>query len=245
MSQRILRRMAANRRLGTATSAIWNVTQGNASRPAMDVTVARHRVLQVPVLVEAEQRTVTGASKMTVVCRALLLGMRLAHQAVHIEDDLAVRFPLPQTVDPLSGKVHQGFQVFGPGEDLRLKPAHLAGRCRVALLGTVGFQLQAAVEHDLCVAKPRHTRGIPPVRRLDLTKNLSTSLAEHFLHGLLDSPDLGLPKSSKASVHALLRISSCSSQLPIWEIRDKMAASPGGGQREGDGKWVSLGQWSS
>jgi len=40
---------------------------------------------------------------------------------------------------------------------------------------------------NLCVAKPRHTRGIPPVRRLDLTKNLSTSLAEHFLHGLLSA----------------------------------------------------------
>jgi len=40
----------------------------------------------------------------------------------------------------------------------------------------------------LCVAQPRHTRGIPPVRRLDLTKNLSTSLAEHFLHGLLEEP---------------------------------------------------------
>jgi hypothetical protein len=35
------------------------------------------------------------------------------------------------------------------------------------------------------VAEPRNTPGMPAVRRLDLTKNLSVSLAEHFHHGLL------------------------------------------------------------
>ena len=41
------------------------------------------------------------------------------------------------------------------------------------------------LSRQLCVAKPRNTPGIPAVWRLDLTKNLSPSLAEHFHHGLL------------------------------------------------------------
>jgi len=44
---------------------------------------------------------------------------------------------------------------------------------------------RADLLRQLCVAEPRNTPGIPAVRRLDLTKNLSLSLAEHFHHGLL------------------------------------------------------------
>jgi len=39
---------------------------------------------------------------------------------------------------------------------------------------------------QLRIAEPWNTHGIAAVRRLDLTKNLSASLAEHFHHGLLE-----------------------------------------------------------
>ena len=108
---------------------------------AVDVPLAQYRPLQVPELVEAEQWMVAATSKVTVVCRALLTAIRLAHRAVHVEDDLALWFPLPQPVDPLSRKVHQGFQILTPSEDRRLEPTHLTGRCGVALLRPAAYDM--------------------------------------------------------------------------------------------------------
>jgi len=51
---------------------------------------------------------------------------------------------------------------------------------------------RAGLFRQLGVAEPRNTPGIPAVRRLDLTKNPSPSLAEHFHHGLLGLALLGL-----------------------------------------------------
>ena len=64
--------------------------------------MAKQGAFQVTVLVEAEQRVVAGAFKVAIIGRAFLMAVRLAHRAIHIEDNLVVGLALPQVVDPLA-----------------------------------------------------------------------------------------------------------------------------------------------
>src|SRR5262249_44299424 len=70
---------------------------------------------------------VAGAAEVTVVGRALLVAVGLAHRAVHIEDQPGQLAVPVGAVDPPAGEVHQPVQV-GPGGERRgLEPADLAG----------------------------------------------------------------------------------------------------------------------
>lgn len=79
-------------------------------------------------MVETEKGMVAGAPEMTVVCRALLAPIGLAHGAVHIQHDPLHGCPLPKAVYPFPGKAHQCGLVLGVREDLGLEPTHLAFR---------------------------------------------------------------------------------------------------------------------
>ncbi len=93
----------------------------------MDIAVAKQGAFQVSILIETEQRMVAGAFKVAVVRRAFLMAVRLAHRAIHIEDDPVAGLALPQPVDPLPGQVGQDFQIAWLRQHVGLKPAHLAG----------------------------------------------------------------------------------------------------------------------
>ena len=94
----------------------------------MDVPVAKQGAFQVSVLVETKRRVVAGAFKVTVVRRAFLMAVGLAHRAIHVQDDPVIGLTLPQRVDPFARYLCQGIRVAPLREHLSLKPAHLAGR---------------------------------------------------------------------------------------------------------------------
>ena len=78
-----------------------------------------------------------------------------------------------------------GEEAFGPhvivtwSESNRQKAPGLGAR------GKSQTAPRAVLFRHLCVAKPRYIPDMPAVWRLDLAKNASLSIAEHFYHGLL------------------------------------------------------------
>ncbi len=127
-------RIAANKSLGTATSAIWNVTipvslddrEQNATPELGTVVVAtpQHGPFKIAVLVEQEQRMIASALEVTVVRRALLFAMRLAELAIQIQDQIVERSTLVNGVDPCAGQIHQRREILPRTQHLRLEPAH-------------------------------------------------------------------------------------------------------------------------
>ena len=78
---------------------------------------------------------ITGAAKVTVVGRALLVTVGRADAGIHIENDLDRRPAVVNPVDPKPGQVGKGGEVLVLGQQLGLEAAHLAGRCAAALDG--------------------------------------------------------------------------------------------------------------
>ena len=68
-------------------------------------------------------------------------------------------------------------------------------RPALAVRGESQTAPRADLFRQLCVAEPRNIPDIPAVRRLDLAKNLSLSIAVHFHHGLLAALVLALAAS--------------------------------------------------
>ena len=54
-----------------------------------------------------------------------------ADAAVHVENDLCRRVAVMNPVDPMPGKIGQGFNVRVGGQDFRLEAPHLTARCRL------------------------------------------------------------------------------------------------------------------
>jgi hypothetical protein len=95
---------------------------------AMDVAGPQGAALQIPELVEDEQRMVAGAAEVAVVGRALLLAVGRALRAVQIEDDAVRRPARVHPVDPGAGQSGERREVGLGGQPLGLEAAHLAGR---------------------------------------------------------------------------------------------------------------------
>ena len=93
---------------------------------AMDVPLPEHGAFDVAKLVEAEQGVITGAAEMTVIGRALLFPVGLAHGAVHVQDYFPQSPVFPHPFDPSAGEVCQSRQVPGLRQHFGLEARHLA-----------------------------------------------------------------------------------------------------------------------
>src|SRR5262249_7052699 len=92
---------------------------------------------------EEEQRVVAGTAEVTVVGRALLMAVGLAHRTVHVQDELRELAVLMGLVDPLAGEVHQVLEVLLGAESLGLEAGHLTGGSRRTVLGAATVRCAA------------------------------------------------------------------------------------------------------
>ncbi|UCC99582.1 MAG: hypothetical protein JSW66_06790 [Phycisphaerales bacterium] len=73
---------------------------------------------------EYKQGVVTGITEMTVVSRAFLSSKSRTVRTVDVQNNLFDMFVFVNFIDPVTGLVHQGFQVLGSRENLGLKSSH-------------------------------------------------------------------------------------------------------------------------
>ena len=66
----------------------------------MRVAIAQQGLLHIAKLIEAKQRVVAAAAEMSVVGRAFLFAVGLAHRTVHAQDQFPYRlaFPRPENI---------------------------------------------------------------------------------------------------------------------------------------------------
>jgi hypothetical protein len=69
----------------------------------MHVALAQQGLLHIPKLIEAKQRVVASAAEMSIVGRAFLLAIGLAHRTIHVQNQFPHRLALPQSVNSFSG----------------------------------------------------------------------------------------------------------------------------------------------
>jgi hypothetical protein len=96
----------------------------------MHVAGPQKTALEIPELVEDEERVVARATEVTVPGRAFLLPVGRALRAVHVQDDAIRRATLVHPVDPGSGQLGERREVGLGREPFSLEAAHLAGRGR-------------------------------------------------------------------------------------------------------------------
>jgi hypothetical protein len=88
--------------------------------------------LQIAILVEHEQRMITGAFVMAVPDAHLLFAVGRADARIHVQDDALGRTASMNAVDPLSRKIGKRREVLFSPEPARLEATHLACRRRDA-----------------------------------------------------------------------------------------------------------------
>lgn len=116
----------------------------------MNVTGPQGTPLQIPVLVEHEERMQALRLEVAVPDRALLVAMDRAFGTVHVQRDALRCLPVVHGVDPAAGKVGQGFQILGPGQHLGLEPAHSTRRGSTVLHRPIADELP----HHRITAEP-------------------------------------------------------------------------------------------
>ena len=94
----------------------------------VDIAVTQQGLLHIAKLIEAKQRMVTGAAKMSVESGSFLFAVGLAHGTVHVKYQFPHWLAFPQPVNPFARQLRQHFQVARLGRYLGLEPSHLAGR---------------------------------------------------------------------------------------------------------------------
>ena len=94
----------------------------------MHVARQQGAALNIPELVEHEQRMIAGAAKVAVVGAAFLLAVGRAFGRIHVEHNPLRRSPLVHLADPLAGQIGECGKVLLPAQPLRLETAYLAGR---------------------------------------------------------------------------------------------------------------------
>jgi hypothetical protein len=92
----------------------------------VDVARSQEAALQIAILIEHEQRMVTGAAEVAVIGRALLLAVGRALGAIHVEDNALGRPALVHPVDPGAGQVCQGLEIGITRQPLSLETPDLA-----------------------------------------------------------------------------------------------------------------------
>jgi len=101
-----------------------------------DIATAQQRSLNIPVLIEEEQRVVALTFEVAVVGRAFLLAIGRADRAVHVEDQLAGWTPLADSVHPFAGHRQERVEVVRVAQHVCLKTGHLARGGSVPIHGT-------------------------------------------------------------------------------------------------------------